>query len=226
MVLLIISSLFIAISIFFETVGAKFRYIGSANGEAALGYSSHVRLATTGRFFILCSSPLIGYIVDGGAAPRTIALIGLLTFFLSTIMSLIAKGNSVDKLLIYIYNKMNDREFEYTTFLHAKTSKSTKNIRFILFASLSFVFTASGIIIVNYIASNFNAYRAMLVQTAAVITMFGTIVHAFYLDPYLARSADQNKVESYIVTNDYIRGRLWGSLILFCIFLILTIHHR
>ena len=51
--MLTIISIFVAISISMESIGVWARVVGAKNEQPTIGYSTHVRIATLGRFFVL-----------------------------------------------------------------------------------------------------------------------------------------------------------------------------
>ena len=79
-VIVFFTAFFLSISILTETLGIWARVQGAFNDEPTTGYSTHVRIATLGRFFILLSAPTLGYLVDSGINERQVALIGCYTF--------------------------------------------------------------------------------------------------------------------------------------------------
>ncbi|ABK47619.1 hypothetical protein Shewana3_1385 [Shewanella sp. ANA-3] len=203
-------------SIIVESLGVWLRYVGSLYDEPALGYSSHVRLATLGRFFILISAPLLGLLIDNGIDSKSIAYIGFLTFLLVFVFLLISFNVRVTEFIFKIYHLLNretlssgvKNDFAKSFF------KITVNKKLVLCSSFSFLMTASGILIVNYLATIFIDNRAMIVQMSAFITMFGTLIHAFLVDPVLARNCDENIGNALSAIVSFIYGRLFSSILL------------
>jgi hypothetical protein len=95
------------------------------------------------------------------------------------------------------------------------------NKKFYILACISFLLTATGVILVNYFAVIFYDLRAMIVQLSAVITMFGTLVHVFLIDPVLSRAADENKETLLHYSVTYLHSRLMVSAMLSVTFYIL-----
>lgn len=224
MVLVYLVSLFIASSILIETIGVWFRLIGAVNGESALGYSSHVRVATLGRFFILISAPILGSFTDKGAPASTVALIGVLVFTIVLVGLLINLKFDTRSHILYIYKKINNVAAQYDDSKFEKPRLITNKV--IYMSMFSFLLTASGILVVNFIATLFPDKRAMIVQMSALVTMSGTIMHAFFIDPLLARSCDNDIHLARSTVQDFVLGRLFASALLIIIFMGLMIGIR
>jgi len=214
--LIFIVSLFISISILVETIGVWFRYVGSLNNEAALGYSTHVRVATLGRFFILLSAPLLGYMIDSGVSSAAVSSIGVMAF--SIVFLILCINTIYHKLgyLLFIYRLINRGPVIHD--LTCDIGMRSRNLKLIITSMISFTMTASGILIVNYMATIFPENRAMLVQMSAFVTMFGTLMHAFLIDPVLARACDKDTKLAFNVVKDFLLGRSIASFILIVLF--------
>jgi hypothetical protein len=214
-VTVIIVSLLFSFAILIESMGVWFRFVGSAVGEAALGYSTHVRVATLGRFFILLSAPMMGYLIDGGANASLIASIGALSMLCVFIgLAPFLNANRVH-VFIYIYGIMNNRKSCPNIDLSSIGQRDLSTSGQLLVVScISFMATASGVLLVNFIAAKFPENRAMLVQMAAMITMLGTIFHAFYVDPILAEQCDNDHITAHQSIKTFLQGRVLGALLL------------
>jgi len=204
-------------SILLETIGVWARVLGSYNNEPTTGYSTHVRIATLGRFFILVSAPSLGFLVDSGIETNQIALIGFISFsFISiSILFFIKYGLNKFELVYKLLNKKN----VLTSVLLININYSVINKVFLFWVLLSFLFTATGIIVVNMLATIIPEYRAMVVQMSAVITMFGTIIHVFKIDPILSKAADTNKEQLLKLTIEFLFARIIAAVIISIIFL-------
>jgi len=204
-------------SILLETIGVWARVLGSYNNEPTTGYSTHVRIATLGRFFILVSAPSLGFLVDSGIETNQIALIGFISFsFISiSILFFIKYGLNKFELVYKLLNKKN----VLTSVLLININYSVINKVFLFWVFLSFLFTATGIIVVNMLATIIPEYRAMVVQMSAVITMFGTIIHVFKIDPILSKAADTNKEQLLKLTIEFLFARIIAAVIISIIFL-------
>ncbi|EOX1305311.1 DUF2837 family protein [Vibrio cholerae] len=214
-------ALFISFAIIIETIGVWFRYIGAQYGEAASGYSTHVRIATLGRFFILLAAPLLGYSIDNGVNHYHLAFIGFLTFFIVFLILLLAVLTDVGPLFSRIYSYVNRTELGLTCICKIRQQKINKSMFFP--SCLSFLFTASGLVFVNYLAAKMPDNRAMIVQMSAVITMLGTLLHVFLVDPKLARLCDTDIDEALNSIANFLFGRLVSSILLCLIFLLLSV---
>lgn len=211
-------SIFISLSIIIESLGVWLRFVGSLNKEAALGYSSHVRVATLGRFFILISAPILGFLTDNGATREYIANIGVFSFSIVFFSFLVSYYFEPNVFFLNIYKILNRNSV--ISSLDIKQMNYTKRINYklTLFSLLSFLLTSSGILIVNYFATIFTENRGMIVQMAAFVTMAGTLMHAFLVDPVLARLCDLDSEKAYNSVRSFILGRLISSFILICFF--------
>lgn len=215
-------SVFIAASILIETIGVWFRLIGAVNRQSALGYSSHVRVATLGRFFILIAAPVLGSFTDRGEASSVVALIGLLVFTIVMFGLLANLKIKSSGFALYVYMKINSVHAHFDVSQFERKRKSSNKV---IFASMfSFLLTASGILVVNFIAALLPEQRGMIVQMSALVTMFGTIMHAFYIDPLLARSCDNDMHLAWGVVGDFILGRLYASGFLILTFGFLVVY--
>lgn len=211
--ILVFISFSIAISIFLETVGVWARAIGAAYGQPTRGYSTHVRVATLGRFFVLIAAPILGFIVDSGDAAKNVALIGVFVFVFTSALSWTAMY-----VPLRFYFQLYERTYRNSLGGHPNlpdpNGKSVKNAGFIFLSILSFMLTAIGIIVVNYFAALNPEYRASIVQMTALITTGGTIIHIFFVDPRLASAADVDVAAIFSLARDFVWARLIASLIL------------
>lgn len=218
MILLI--SIFISISLLTETIGVYFRLVGSVNNKPTTGYSIHVRVATLGRFFTFLSAPSLGYIVDSGSSSKDIALIGSITFFLVFVFGLLFSRDI--SLINFGYLKFTRSDnFIRISKKDIQNNSKLKNIKFLTIVAASFLTTAIGIILVNYLATIFTEFRATIVQTTALITAFGTLIHVFIVDPKLAKAGDENPILLSCLVQEFVLARVYISLVLSLFFLII-----
>jgi len=212
-------SFFLSMSILMETVGVWSRVIGSYNLEPTTGYSTHVRVATMGRFFILVSAPALGYGVDTGIESNDIALIGCLTFIIIFIFILIFIKYGIFHFF-HFYSFLNRKKNIITIpKLDIRRTSLTPGFFFLVF--FSFLLTATGVIIVNYFATIFVNNRAMIVQMASIVTMLGTILHVFSIDPKLSKAADTDKKKLLKYTLSFLYSRALASIVLAILFFFL-----
>jgi len=215
-IIIFFTAFFLSMSILTETLGIWARVQGAFNDEPTTGYSTHVRIATTGRFFILVSAPALGYLVDSGINQSQIALIGVYTFsiiFLSILLFLKYGIQHFGKIYKIMNRKKNIVDIDENLL---KTFEIDKI--FFIWVFLSFAFTSTGVILVNYFATIFSDLRAMIVQMSAVITMFGTLIHVFLIDPKLSGAADNDKelLLRYIIS--FLYSRAIASIVLIVLF--------
>lgn len=213
------TAFFLSLSVLTETLGIWARVQGAFNNEPTTGYSTHVRIATLGRFFILLSAPTLGYLVDKGVNKSQMALIGCYTFLIIFIAIMIFLKYGIQHFG-KVYKFMNRKS--YIEEINKDLIKTLKiNKVFFLYVFISFVFTATGVIVVNYLATIFPDFRAMIVQMSAVITMLGTLVHVFLIDPKLSSAADKDKTLLLEYTISFLYSRALSSIILIIIFFVL-----
>lgn len=211
---------FIAISIFIESIGVWFRYIGAVNKESASGYSTHVRVATLGRFFILLSAPMLGVMIDNGIASSILAIFASVSFLLVFVLISLGEASLFKNKIVFVYNLVNGTNHEKIDF----NCVSVKfDVRFSILSIFSFLLTASGILVVNYFATIFPDKRAMIVQMSAFVTMLGTLVHAFYVDPIISRLCDKDHIQALNFIKVFLLSRRIASLILMVLFLLLAL---
>lgn len=222
MIFILLISLFISLSLYIETFGSYFRAIGSFDSTPALGYSSHVRLATISRFFVLVSAPFLGYLVDSGLNSSDIALVGVFSFLFYIVFNCIFWLFFSNLFIYKIYCLLNFiKHHKDLCTPPISFSFSTSSRKLFIFSIFAFSLTSIGVLIVNYIAAGFPEYRAMIVQSSAVVTTLGTLAHVFLIDPVLSRKSDIGFVSSLKSINDLILGRFIASLILMFCFLAL-----
>ena len=203
-----------------ESVGVWARIVGAIDNQPTVGYSTHVRIATLGRFFILLSAPTLGYLVDQGAKGSDISLVGGISFLIIFFMILLfyKVGYSYFGKVYAFFNKGPEPQVPDKVLLTGKTLDR----KFLLMSILSFVFTASGLIVVNILASINPDMRAMIVQLSALITALGTLIHIFYIDPKLSHSADNDTNQLIVYVQLFLIARLSMSVVIFLIFLFLS----
>jgi hypothetical protein len=215
-IIILATSVFFSMSILTETLGVWARVQGAFDNQPTTGYSTHVRIATIGRFFILLSAPTLGYLVDKGINSNQIALIGCYTFILILISIFLFFKVGIKhfgKIYKFINRKSDICNIEIVLI---KTFSLDKVFFFYVF--ISFAFTATGVIVVNYLATILPNMRAMIVQMSAVLTMFGTIIHVFLIDPKLSTAADNDKELLVRYTISFLYARAISSMLLILIF--------
>ena len=220
-IIIFFTALFLSLSLLTETLGIWARVLGAYNHEPTTGYSTHVRIATTGRFFILLSAPTIGYLVDSHVASNEIALIGFYTFLIILLSIIVFFKYGIQhfhKIYKFINRKTTIESIDKDMIKIAKFDKI-----FFIWVFLSFLFTGTGVIVVNYLATIFPDLRAMIVQMSAVLTMFGTIIHVYLIDPRLSKAADNNKELLLSYTVSFLYSRAMSSIVLAILFVTLAL---
>jgi len=219
-ILVILVSISIAIALSIESIGVWSRAVGAQIGKSTFGYSLHVRIATLGRFFTIAAAPALGVLVDMGAEPSILAACGALTFG-ATFLILSFVNSTNDEWLMAIFLKLFGRdEPKLLRNIGVIEAKKPGQI-FSWQCAFAFSFTAVGLILVNYFASIFPDWRSTVVQTTALITTSGTLVHVFLIDPKLARSGDNDPSLLVGQVKSFIRSRLVASGIISIIFMLL-----
>ena len=216
--MLLIIGFLIAMSLFAETGGIFFRLLGALNDQPTFGYSMHVRFATVGRFFIFFAAPALGFIVDSLNSAKSIAIIGFVAFlihFLLCVIIILTRGD----LFNFLYHRVSKNNMiNRLEFQSIKTFNRPSDKNFYLLSSLAFFTTAIGLLTVNLLATIFVNYRATIIQSSAIITAIGTVVHVFFIDPKLAISGDIDVRLLYLLVGDFWNARMLISLLLCLIF--------
>jgi len=210
----ILAGVFFSGALILETVGVWARYVGAVANLAVSGYSLHVRVATVGRGFVLISAPLFGLMTDLGHGNRALILAGVVAFVSFSIIVFLDYSKQLtlgSKILRGLLGIAEDD----LSFTLPKLSEIKWDARFFFFAEASFLFVASGVILMNILAASFPQYRATLVQMSPLITITGTLIHVFYVDKRLASAADADSKENMRdLTIQYIIARLLGAVTL------------
>ena len=216
MIFIIAVGVLLSFSIIFETLGIWARVEGALRGHAASGYSSHVRIATLGRFFTLLAGPLIGFAVDMGHNASSILFLGGVSFiFVYFFIFLFSKVGY--KYFYIVYCKINSlKRVQIPAQYDVKIILDDFPFKFQV--AVAFSLTAIGVIIVNFVASFYPEYRASIVQMSALVTTVGTLVHIFYVDKRLSYTADECSRDLIILVVTYLDMRIKISLFLAIVF--------
>lgn len=203
---ILISFLF-SCAIILESYGSVFRAIGAVNSKAASGYSMHVRIATIGRLFVIFVAPTLGYLVDSGKNFHIILYIALWAYIFLALIHL---------LFIYFFKNILNLSGQIVGWPLPVNSffKKHLNMPFIIIVSSIFAISiqSSGVFAVNSLATIFPDNKSVLLQFAGAITMFGTALHTFLVDPWLSKKCDES-VTSLNAIFSYILARFVGIII-------------
>ena len=208
-----LSSIFIGFALSFETTGSVGRIYGTFSGQPSYGYSLHVRIATLGRVFTFVGLPIMGYIIDVTGDPKVILGIGFgaaASHSVFTAFFTISRFRLLGFVSTPLKNMINQLDYNRKIYFG----------KIFYFSMASILMQLSGIIFINGAAAELHDYRAALIQTAPLITALGTALHTFVVDPKLSKLADSSLDESYYGIQQYIFGRIFGT-ILIAIFLML-----
>lgn len=200
-----------------ETFGIWGRVWGSLNGMDSSGYSLHVRTATLGRFFTFAVAPTLGYLVDIGEGATAILYISLTTYCLISISSFAIFFVS-KKSIFNIFSKIQNAQPTQAVAGHLRFDKSI-----VLGGIIAFSLTSSGLLIANFLASQFIEYRGMLVQFTSIITAGGTMLHVFFVDPKISNYCDNSVEDSILAANSYILSRMLGSILMLTITVVILL---
>jgi hypothetical protein len=214
-------AILIALAVTFESFGSLFRVLGALTNKQSIGYSMHVRVATIGRVFLIASAPMIGYLVDEGSNFKRIILICICCYLFLSIFHILIYINRIkiiNFLLRYFcsyYNiKIIDNKIKDYELLR------NRHISLIFFSGLVFLINLSAIFVVNILAILNPNLKSTILQSIGWITMIGTSIHIFFIDPILAHNADKNDFNAMIVS-DYLCGRMHGSIVGFTLSVII-----
>ena len=200
-----------------ETFGIWGRVWGSLNGMESSGYSLHVRIATLGRFLTFAVAPTLGYLVDAGEGGTAIIYISLGTYSLIFISSFVIFFVSKQR----VFNILSKIQLTQPTQIIDSHFRFDKSI--VLAGIIAFSLTSSGLLIANFLASQFIEYRGMLVQFTSIITAGGTLVHVFFVDPKISNYCDSSVDNSLLAANSYILSRMLGSMLLLTLTVIILL---
>jgi hypothetical protein len=200
-----------------ETFGIWGRVWGSLNGMESSGYSLHVRIATLGRFLTFAVAPTLGYLVDSGEGATAIIYISLGTYSLIFISSFVIFFVSKQR----VFNILSKIQLTQPTQIIDSHFRFDKSI--VLAGIIAFSLTSSGLLIANFLASQFIEYRGMLVQFTSIITAGGTLVHVFFVDPKISNYCDSSVDNSLLAANSYILSRMLGSMLLLTLTVIILL---
>lgn len=219
--MLLFIGLMIAMSLFAETGGIFFRLLGALNNQPTFGYSVHVRFATVGRFFVFFAAPALGFIVDIQNSAKSIAIIGFTAFLIHFLLCVFITLTRVD-VFNRLYKKLSkNNKSNSVEFQNIKIFVRPLNKSFYALSSLAFFTTSIGLLIVNLLATIFVDFKATIIQSSAIITSLGTVIHIFFIDPKLAISGDNDVTLLYSLVCDFLNARMLISLVLSLIFLLL-----
>lgn len=190
------------------------RVVGAMNGSPTIGYSIHVRIATVGRCFTFVAAPLLGFLVDSGVSAAVIALLGSLSFFLIAIATVIFVCFGLG-FFNRVYGMLNSGYPDLLVLRGAITAGDVINYKYFVVVNIvSFGLSGIGIIFVNIIAALNPEHRATIVQLAAGVTAFGTLLHVFIIDPQLSKAADTDPESLQILVTILLISRIMCASIL------------
>ena len=202
-----LSSLFIGLSLSFETTGSVGRVYGTYSRQPSYGYSLHVRIATLGRVFTFMGLPIMGYLVDVTGDPKVILWIGVCAAVSHSVFTAVFTVSRF-KLLSLVWAPLQNM-------INQIDHRQKINFGKIFYFSVaSILMQLAGIIIINSAAAEIHDYRAALIQTAPLITALGTALHTFVVDPKLSKLADSSLDNSYDGIQQYILGRIFGTILI------------
>lgn len=196
----------LTVSLAVETLGIHARLRGALAGRPTSGYSSHVRMATAARAFILLAAPAFGLAVDRALPAAAIARAGAGAFALL--------------FCVLAFSEIHNRRTRAAPSQdprrpgQAADAESGWDRSFWVLCLISFSFTAIGVVAVNVLSALFPAFRATLVQMSGFVTGLGTLIHVFFIDPKLAHWADTDTRRLARAISIYISARTHGSLLI------------
>ncbi|CCQ10277.1 hypothetical protein PALB_11420 [Pseudoalteromonas luteoviolacea B = ATCC 29581] len=213
----------------FELFGFFFRLLGTQCGKPSVGYSSHVQIATFSRFSTLIAMPIVGYLLDIGAASIYVILIPViaLSFFSLLCVLQIYLSYKKNMLVIFfrffakvvsridVYDSIHERDL-------VELPKANKMKQIKIAGFLAYFIVSGGVFLIYIVSASFLDYRAMILQSAPILTAFGTFISVVFFD-----SAVSNTLDSYKVDMEFIRliiiSRLCAALALLALFIIVLL---
>jgi len=212
--LAVFAAALIALALSVETFGALMRSIGALNDRPAVGYSTHVRIATVGRIFTLVGTPAIGILVDRYNSSPLVLFAGAMTFLFASVLHacLFLLPVFFESMASRLFFAINGGRPDKMMIGVIKDKGGYTRLRF--FSLLTISIQSGGLFFVNYFAATYPGYRATIVQMAGWLTFMGTVCHIFFVDPVLADGCDK-RTDAKSVVFWYLNGRMLGSLINF-----------
>ena len=218
-ILVIASASTIAFS--FETFGIWGRYLGSRDGGASQGYSLHVRAASIGRFGNFVIPPALGFLVDVYKSPVLLCVAASSACFCSAFFGALISPQISKKVLVVPSSRSRCKS-RFGDLLTARAARAKVNT-VVRSGVLAYAIIIMGVYAANILASAIPAHRALLVQTATLITGVGTLIHVFVADPSICALCDSGPVMAKFASRAYVRARLLAALIAGLGFLVLGV---
>ena len=119
--------------------------------------------------------------------------------------------------LAFFQKKLN------STSIHIKFSFKKINIRNILASFTAYFFLSSGFFFAFLLSNIFFEYRLTLSQITPLFHGIGAVLIAFYIDPMLSKSLDDEIDNTLWLTNIYsvMLGRIFSYLFISCLFMLI-----
>lgn len=221
------AGMLIAISHWAEVYGFYLRAIGSNFGVPALGYSTHVQIATLTRIGSVTAFPIIGFLIDKGEAPGLIAYVvySYSLFYISLcVVAKVGKGNSqiAEKIFFFIVNRVNRLNIERSSEEFFSTERDyvySKN-KLMFLSILSYGIMVGGSFLTFLLSSIIVDYRATMLMLGPLFTVIGTFVSTTFFDPYASVTLEKSRYKIEVV-NLIIVGRIYAALLVLLISIII-----
>ncbi len=219
------------------------RVAGRYTKQLALGHTLQQTIYTASRFLLIFFLPTIAYLVESGISTETYAIMASFSLFISCLSSLylLVRLNSSQKFFQKIFINYENFRIPKAIFLtifkekqevlvdmhvkfHLKHMFRTK----VLTSFVAYFFLSSGFFVAFLLSNLFYEYRLTLSQITPFFHGFGAVLVAFYLDPMLSKSMDNEGDNIYWVRNIYsiIFGRVISYFFASLIFLLIAIFLR
>ena len=215
-----------------------FRLAGNITGNRSMGWAVHNAYLTLNRASALSVIFVLAILLDLGISSRDmgwICMSAIIGVALANIVMFLRikeiKEKSIEALLIY--KKTGDllktslifftpiRSWFYIKPKTLTFRRKIKNFNAFRYSILIYSLFGLSLFLVVFLASNFLSYRAVILQTTALVNVIGTFYLTSVLDPILSRMLDsEDNFEEIFL--DVIYGRSIAYIFI-CPFIFLTI---
>ena len=213
------------------------RVAGRLAGRLALGTTLQQSIYTASRFLLVIFLPALAFLVESGIQLDDYVIIVIISLMMAFLMALLIliKLNFIQHYFLKVFLHYDGGQIPSALFksFYSKNyfKNSFKEINFYTFSELNtrktfaafsaYLFLANGFFVSFLLAIKFPEYRLTLSQFTAAFHGVGALIVAFYLDPMLSRSMDNNVLDEVWKQNVYsiLYGRVISYLFVSLIFL-------
>jgi hypothetical protein len=222
-----------------EVFSFSSRVAGKYTENMALGYTLQQTFFTASRFLLILFLPSIAFLVESEISVSDYSLTASLSLLVSAVASfwLLIKLNSsqifFQKVILNCQKNRVPKAIYLAFFqnnsdlinIHVKFNLKKINRRKFLTSFFAYFFLSSGFFFAFLLSNIFFEYRLTLSQITPLFHGIGAILVAFYLDPMLSRSIDDESDNILWLRNIYtvIFGRVVIYLFTSCLFMLIAV---